>query len=743
MTVLDIQILPPLAIARLGSSETPLENYELAVEDPLGHRTINPLDTLRVDAASGEISEYRSTLPFKFRDGPRIRPVAPFLEIFARTDAETLVPLTVDLLAAEGLKASDIRWTVKVGNVKAFRRTGNEEDKIYASATFSDHDPHPMEGRCENFWEGKILPLGSARYIKPNHRFPELRLRYTPAAGLVYGSSPKRIKAMGVNGPIFEDEDDEVVKGRVVYDPTKPKAKWLGHRDPGKPTDTNPGQIYAGFRDGSDQVGWGYLDDECDGFIVAELDVKGRRLRSFARIGVGPPTFAPDTLPIRTVADEIEQAFFGPDVPVAQVSPQTVDEIVRRAFETVRLLNTAVLNGNPVDGRLGTESMMPLQDFERLPPDVRTDNGDQTGRQPVGRRLASGGPDGLEKRNPGLVRGRPAAAGRSRRSHRQGTSQDAGNDARSRCPLSHAHAAADRHDPTLGGTWPIFLRSGKMHQDPSKITPRNLAAQLSYLGRGNPPVTHPSSAISNCFPGLEFDFRAIWRRFLVGILLSENNNYVVGYEDENYCDLVGRRLLKINDRALAVQTQGPVMPGRGPTPLTTGDSPDAVSFMEWSNSIALLREYQGKKVRCEFTRDPAEKEVLPGNTDVPTRIVELEVRHLFEHTEINGTSWKLPVMTEALTKPGELSQGLCSPWQNDYRECACYYWAASRPDYVNVVPAADGASRGDNWLQRENTGNYVVDNTDFQALLSYDDLFKSWESVLRFVIGGVQEPPPK
>jgi hypothetical protein len=369
MTVLDIQILPPLAIARLGSSETPLENYELAVEDPLGHRTINPLDTLRVDAATGEISEYRPTLPFKFRDGPRIRPVAPFLEVFARTDAETLVPLTVDLLAAEGLKASDIRWTVKVGNVKAFRRTGNEEDKIYASATFSDHDPHPMEGRCENFWEGKILPLGSARYIKPNQRFPEIRLRYTPAAGLVYGSSPKRIKAMGVNGPIFEDDDDEVVKGRVVYDPTKPKAKWLGHRDPGKPTDTNPGQIYAGFRDGPDQVSWGYLDDECDGFIVAELDIKGRRLRSFARIGVGPPTFAPDTLPIRTVADEIEQAFFGPDVPVAQVSPQAVEEIVRRAFETVRLLNTAVLNGNPVDGRLGTESMMPLQDsndFHRM-----------------------------------------------------------------------------------------------------------------------------------------------------------------------------------------------------------------------------------------------------------------------------------------------------------------------------------------------------------------------------------------
>jgi hypothetical protein len=46
-------------------------------------------------------------------------------------------------------------------------------------------------------------------------------------------------------------------------------------------------------------------------------------------------------------------------------------------------------------------------------------------------------------------------------------------------------------------------------------------------------------------------------------------------------------------------------------------------------------------------------------------------------------------------------------------------------------------------MQRENTGNYVVDNRDFESSLSYDDLFKSWETALRFVVKGVQEPPPK
>jgi hypothetical protein len=225
--------------------------------------------------------------------------------------------------------------------------------------------------------------------------------------------------------------------------------------------------------------------------------------------------------------------------------------------------------------------------------------------------------------------------------------------------------------------------------------------------------------------------------------LSENNNYVVGCEDAKYKDLVGRRLLKINDRPLSVVTKGPVMPGRVPVTLGTGDSPNAVSFMEWSNTVALLVSHQGAMVRCEFTRGEAEIEVLPDDPKVQMQILELEVRHIFERVEIDGSLQRLAVLARALAQPGELSQGLCSPWQNDYRECACYYWAASRPDYVNVVPADDGTSRGDNWMQRENTGTYVVDNRNFESSLSYDDLFKAWESVLRFVVQGLQEPPPK
>jgi hypothetical protein len=77
----------------------------------------------------------------------------------------------------------------------------------------------------------------------------------------------------------------------------------------------------------------------------------------------------------------------------------------------------------------------------------------------------------------------------------------------------------------------------------------------------------------------------------------------------------------------------------------------------------------------------------------------------------------------------------------DYRECACYYWAASRPDYVNVEPASDGASRGALWMQKDHAHEYIPDRgfggaQPDQRLLSYDDLFAAWERHLQFVIGG-------
>jgi hypothetical protein len=107
---------------------------------------------------------------------------------------------------------------------------------------------------------------------------------------------------------------------------------------------------------------------------------------------------------------------------------------------------------------------------------------------------------------------------------------------------------------------------------------------------------------------------------------------------------------------------------------------------------------------------------------------ELRVRAFFE----DDTA----VISRVLAEAGELTQGLCSPWQNDYRECSCYYWASARPDFVNVEPTPAGLSAGDNWLQKDRTGAYVPDDYVDSRLVLYDDLFHDWEKWLRFVVGG-------
>ena len=162
-------------------------------------------------------------------------------------------------------------------------------------------------------------------------------------------------------------------------------------------------------------------------------------------------------LPIRTVADELEQAMLGPEVTAANVSSAEVEEIVRRAFETVRLLNTAVMNGNPVDGRLATASIMPSQDandYHRMfGPIMATALVDNLSVVALHQTLLTA----LKSGTPRLVCRCAAPTGGGRRSHRQGTAQDARDDAGRRRALFDPDPATDRQDPQVGRPRPVFV----------------------------------------------------------------------------------------------------------------------------------------------------------------------------------------------------------------------------------------------------------------------------------------------
>jgi hypothetical protein len=373
MPILELRILPPLAIGRLGAAAEPLEAFELETDPrrPLDYRRIVPRPSFEIDAASGRI--VREYVPDRIRfkdDDKKIRPVAPFLEVFARTSEapDTLQPLTVALLEQEGLGIDSLHWDVELGNIKLFRRTGHAHDQIHASLRgLKDHARHPMVGHCQHFLPGKTLPLGHVQFIAPCVKFPEIRLRYTPAAGLVYGSRMVRAKLDKNNQVCLEKDPIIDCEERVLYNPEK---GWLNYCEDTGPALTNPAGIYAGYLNtDQNQVSWGYLDDECDGTVQVVLALKdGSQLSARATIGAGPPAFAPDTLPVRVISDEMEQLLFGPDIDDGEVSLDDATALVLRALETVRLMNTAVMNGNPVNGRLDVASTMVRQnsaDFDR------------------------------------------------------------------------------------------------------------------------------------------------------------------------------------------------------------------------------------------------------------------------------------------------------------------------------------------------------------------------------------------
>lgn len=717
MTIKEIRLLPPLALARLGSSPEPLENYELEIPDAVRPRAIVPAKSLRLDP-NGDLTVTRSIGPVQFRDANHlIKPVAPFFELFARLDgSEEWVPVTEELLAENGLSVASVKWSASLGNIKIHRRTGDGNDKIEAVVDpFNDHAVHPLHGECRNFLPGETVPLGHVQFARPSKDYPGLRVRFTPAHGKVYGTRT-------------DTPDPNVVK--AVYDSTK--GRWRGHSEPDSPKNnyagrslTNPAEIFAGYDRDGEHISYGYVDDECDGTIEVCIQGDGLNLSSFARVAAGPPTFAPDSKPIRTVADELEQALHGPDVQAGDDEIEAARDIVRRALETVRLMNTGQLNKGGVVRGVGM-ARMDILDVQRksepiFDPAVAESLAIRARHERVLLALESGSlvwfarvlrdhdqvgdlTDEGRRRMPGMMRnadGRHLALTR-----RQVSKIKAAAASILRMSAQPTEVAASKPKPG--------------------IQPLNLSAQLAYRAQGNPPNSLPDTAISNAYPGLEMDFRNVWKRILKGILIHESLNFVLDVEDEALSPVKGMFILKIADIPVTAPVTGPDANGVV-RPLVDAFGNDHMA-LEWSNVLAdVVHNHQGQKVRCVF-------QSIDGKQQLEYL---LTVRHFFE----TNTA----LISREMVAPGDLTQSLCAPWQNDYRECSCFYWAANRPDYVNVEPRADGSSAGNNWMQKDRTAAtpkvYVSDDWQDERLLSHLDLVSNWEQALRFIIANKDEPP--
>jgi hypothetical protein len=524
-----------------------------------------------------------------------------------------------------------VQWRVRVANRKVFRRTSDAADIVAAdTGWFDHHDLQPLRGHCPNFVTPEAyVDFGHVRFIRPDGDFRELRLRFTPPPGRIYGPDKARRGKEPVDVIRPEHRVYDHRKGWYgfpVRDPDAPLVgteKALGYRNDTVPPDLfaiePPAPTWLHYNEAESR---GYLDDASDGFVdVAVTLPDGRRFEAQARICVGPPDVAPDALFIRSLADDLEQVLHGPAVsphePPAETRARALD-IVRRAFETVRFMNTAVMNGNDYKGRsaLGLDSMPQEEsaDTERaLRPVMPVELVDPLAIETLHRRVYAALEAGAAPWFADLMRQPDEVADFTDYGRRKMPAMMCGAD-NGYLALTHRQIDTIRRAARTPATPAIAGTTGA----PGGFTARNLTAQLHYEAAGNPISTRPVTSVANCCPGLEMDFRAAWRRMFRGVTLREHDNLVTDCTlspDEIRAawdpapgegppggappaDLTGHRLIRVTAEGIdAVFTTR--MTGPAPSSpadqilLTTSDDPFGLAPLEWSNALApILARHQ-------------------------------------------------------------------------------------------------------------------------------------------------------
>lgn len=377
--LIGVLLLPPLAIGRLGNSKIPVDAFDW-VEDPNAHgggRTvIRPALSLDVQPDGSVRPRIPAVIQFRDAPGGSIRPTAPFLEVWGQfDDGKEARPLTNTGLTALGGTLARVSWQVSVANLKAARRTKDPACGFSAEVKLAadDHAPRALlavspnvAGSAPLVSEGAPIQLGSVQAIRPlaatmmGVDLDVLRLRFTPAAGEVFGP-PSATRAQDPDAPSTSLAQYEIAPAanRIL----NPAATWCSFQPQTQPDQPEPADTFDGVIDLPDgSLGgqsWGVVDDTCDGIVRVIVEVGAERFSAAARITSGPPDFAPDRRPFASLADDLADRELAALTDAEIADPVTVLEVadlLRRVFETVSLTNldalrTSMLRDNgPGDG---------------------------------------------------------------------------------------------------------------------------------------------------------------------------------------------------------------------------------------------------------------------------------------------------------------------------------------------------------------------------------------------------------
>ncbi|MEO3870916.1 ferritin-like domain-containing protein [Nonomuraea sp. B12E4] len=288
-----------------------------------------------------------------------------------------------------------------------------------------------------------------------------------------------------------------------------------------------------------------------------------------------------------------------------------------------------------------------------------------------------------------------------------------------------------------------------------KIYPRNLTARADHVVRGNPAGSRPESGVDNCYPGLEFDQRNLDKAFFPGLVVEfhrPDGARIVALTGGGPAPAQGLTAADLPLDIWAVCGRTTVDQGEEAAPTIGCDDRNGLEVWRavhdlLPGTVALLigpgpgiTSPGSDPVRGDLNgfrrRGTSILQRAPDGSVQVGVLVADRARYLDDDGVIEPEAYE----------PGELTRSLCAPWQYDFRDCGCFYWAASKPD---IVTSADGLHADLNFQRRDRVsdpppkdGPRLAGRRELE--LDYHELIADW-GVLPVVLNdreGESRPAP-
>ncbi|MGH8907607.1 MAG: ferritin-like domain-containing protein [Egibacteraceae bacterium] len=278
-----------------------------------------------------------------------------------------------------------------------------------------------------------------------------------------------------------------------------------------------------------------------------------------------------------------------------------------------------------------------------------------------------------------------------------------------------------------------------------KIFPRNLTARADFQVRGNPANTRPESGVDNCFPGLEFDQRNLDKAFFPGLSFEFHRpeGAILREVAPGSAAVLSNADMPLYLLAVVGRTTFDQDEQDPPALLFFGRSglevwrrvhdllPGRIAVMLGPQSGFSAAPVSEAEIR-QLWRDGQSAVQRRGDGAVPRAfLVGERARYLDDDGVIDVDAYP----------PGELTRSLCAPWQYGFRDCGCFYWAASKPD---IVTSADSQHDDLNFQRRDRAPTPdIARYAPRRALeLDYPELIEAWNTVLPVVVNDRETDAP-